>query len=212
MKLSFLIIAGLLAVAGCTHRADVIVRDGDAPPQQLSQNRNQVAAATCDAQAAPDRSNYLSAVQNLTSQASQSGADTAAARASLDQFREEVNAAYLNVVMRCKTHMHCLEVNSYNEARCYMAATDRKDAERGFGDLAYQLRDLEREVRLADIDARARSKAKPPKVTVETNVTQSVEQEQRVGDDIEDQDVLVVCGVKKLLARECRERCTTGSC
>lgn len=210
MKFRFLVIATFLGVAACTHKADVTVYDVSQSSALASPDRHKVAMETCDAVASDGLGEYLSAIQNLMGTASQSAADGAALDAPLDAFRDEVNVAYRNVVMRCKTHMQCLEVNAYNEARCYMAAADRKDAERSFSDLSYQLRDLEREIKLAEIDAKKRAATKPPKVTVETNVTQSVEQEQRVGDDVEDQDVLVACGMKRLLARDCRRQCSGG--
>jgi len=211
-----LLIIAAAATTNCTHRVDLTTYDASRSSVGDSDRIN-VANNTCDAQT-DQKSGYLSAIQNLiANQGNAQAAVSASTRASLDSFREEVEAAYRNVVMRCKTHMQCLEVNGYNEARCYMAASDRKDAEREFGNLSYQLRDLQREVRLAEISAaKAAAKAnKPgPSVTVETTVTQTNKQDQttKVGDDIADQDVLVMCDTKELLKPECRKKCNESAC
>ena len=135
------------------------------------------------------------------------------AKAPLDSFRAEVNAAYNTVVMRCKTHTHCLEVKFYDEAACYMAASDRKDAERRFADLSARLREIERTFDTQHV--RAKKPGPITKVHVDTTVTQRNDQSQtndqtndmQVGDDIADQDVLIMCGdAKNLLKRQCREQ------
>jgi hypothetical protein len=126
---------------------------------------------------------------------------------ALDSFRAEINAAYNAVVMRCKTHMHCLEVQNYDEAKCYMAASDRKDAERRFSDLSEDLRRIEKKKQ----GKSPKPKSAPP-VTVTTTVNQGAVQTQsntaQTGDTIEDQDVLVMCGnAKNLLNARCRQPC-----
>ncbi len=127
--------------------------------------------------------------------------------APLDAFRAEINAAYNAVVMRCKTHMHCLEAHGYDEAKCYMAATARKDAERRFADLAEDLR-------LIETRKKAAALRRPPSVTVTTtnNIDQDVDQNQsnesQTGNRIEDQDILQVCGdARNLLSARCRKPC-----
>ncbi|GAB4524709.1 MAG: hypothetical protein Kow00133_13030 [Amphiplicatus sp.] len=217
IKLTSIILSSFILTA-CTikHQADIRAYDGDPPLKANIDERINVAAQTCETQNAAESRTYLSAVQDLVAQAGHGGAANAAMRASLDQFREEIIAAHRTVVMRCKTHMQCLEANRYVESKCYMAAADRKDAEREFRLLAYELRDLEREVKLAEIDSKktaAKAKKKPPKITVETNVTQTNNQQQdvQVGDDVADKDVLVAtCGIDQLLSRECREQCRDG--
>lgn len=217
MRTKILVAAFAVLLGACSHDVKVTKFDTTAGGNIGGNDRLDVAAQTCDAQAAPDRAGYLSAVQNLIARAGDGGAATAASRASLDRFREEINAAHLMVVMRCKSHMQCLEYNGYDEARCYMADSARRDAEREFRQLAFSLRDLERQVSLAEIDS-AKSKArasKPgPRINVETNVTQNNEQTQKtgVGDVIEDQDVLVTCGVEGLLSTRCRQPCKGAAC
>ncbi len=104
--------------------------------------------------------------------------------------------------------MNCLEFQNYEEAKCYMSAGDRKEAERRFADLAEDLRRIEQR-------KTARSTAKPkPSVTVNNNnvVTQKNDQSQsneaQTGPRIEDQDVLVMCGdARNLLKERCRRPC-----
>ena len=176
--------------------------------------RSNVAADTCDAQYVKHKQNYLSAVQSVIA----SGQSLPNARnAPLDRFRAEVNAAYNAVVMRCKTHTHCLEVHNYNEAACYMAASDRKDAERRFSDLSEDLRRIERDYDARRAHTRSHGGRKP---TVNLTVNQSNDQrsnqsqtndnrsDNQNGDRIEDQDVLMLCGdAKNLLDRRCRNPC-----
>lgn len=174
--------------------------------------RKLIAAETCEAQYAGERQNYLSAVQNVIAEVrTQPNMNNA----PLESFRAEINAAYNAMVMRCKTHTNCLEVQSYNEAACYMSATDRKDAERRFSDLSQRLRQIER-----DYDkqlAMSKKKKRGARVTVTTNVNQANDQNQsndtHVGDDVEDQDVLALCSdAGNLLNRRCRVPCSAGRC
>lgn len=217
MRMRMLVAAFAILLGACSHNVKVTKFDATSGGNIGGSDRLEVAAQTCDAQNAPERANYLSAVQELIARSGNGGAAYAASRASLDRFREEINAAHLMVVMRCKTHVQCLEYNGYDEARCYMAASDRKDAEREFRQLAFSLRDLERQVSLAEIDAvksKARASKPGPRINVETNVAQNNEQTQktRVGDYIEDQDVLVTCGVDGLLTTRCRQPCKGAAC
>jgi len=207
-KLLFLLLSGAIVLSGCTY--DVRTKsvrkhkvDGGQYPS--IQQRTQIADQTCEAQYRKERQNFLSAVQTAIIRRQ---LNPNAGAAPLDKFRAEVNAAYNAVVMRCKTHTHCLEVKFYDEAACYMAASDRKDAERRFSDLSERLREIEREL---DKKVAANKKKKPGvKVSVETTVTQENDQSQtndvKVGDDIADQDVLVLCGdAANLLDRRCRQ-------
>lgn len=199
--------------AGCQHTqpGETIVDPTpfDAFPTLATiDQRKLIAAETCDAQYAGDRQNYLSAVQTVIAAVnSQPNMNNA----PLERFRAEINAAYNTMVSRCKTHTNCLEVQGYNEAACYVSASDRKDAERRFSDLSERLRQIER-----DYDrqlARANKKKQGARVTVTTNVKQSSGQETHVGDNVEDQDVLVMCGdAKNLLKRQCRQLCQPGKC
>ncbi len=205
--------AGLAAllIASCEHyvTADVTVNEDDAAPTAISYNRSDIARETCEAQYQPDRQNYLSAAQTILSKSTISGGGGA----PLERFRAEVNAAYNSVVMRCKTHMHCLEVNRYNEAACYMSASDRKDAERRFSDLSERLRELEseRDARIAD----SKKPAPSARASVKNSITQSNDQSQdqkndqdqtsdaHIGHDIES---LAVCdNAENLLQRKCRQ-------
>ena len=176
-------------------------------PAGAPQERRTIAAETCEAQYTPGRQNYLSAVQTPIA-AGRSDPD--ASKAPLDAFRAEINASYNAVVQRCKTHMHCLEVQRYDEAKCYMAASDRKDAERRFADLAEDLRRIEKKSRST---SGRKGKSKPAvivnnKNTMTQNNDQRQENDAQTGDRIEDQDVLAVCGnVKGLLTSKCRRPC-----
>lgn len=206
-----------LAASGCMHTAP---KDPLPFPTigaaEDPYTRADVADRTCEATAAPERDRYLSAIQRLLSdQGTQGAAMSVASRASVEHFRDEVNGAYFTVVARCKTHMQCLEANQYNEPSCYMAAGDRKDAERRFADLSYDLRDLERETELARIEA-DKAKRKPgTRVNVQTNVesNQKTNVTQSTGDYIEDQDVAVFCGNPgNLIKKRCRDRCPDNRC
>ncbi len=182
-----------------------------------------IADRTCESQADVTKAEYLSAIQDLMATASSSAASMPVARAPLDRFRAEVNSAHRAVVMRCKTHIRCLEANLYDEARCYISASDRKDAERRFSDLSYQLRDLEREIRLAEI-------GNTGDININTNIrqhnknknnqTNETDVDQKVGDEIDveidDVDVLMtLCSSEAGLldARCIRFRCENyGRC
>lgn len=207
-----MIAAGAVAVSGCTHNVNVTKRTIGGPAYSSISERQTIADETCESHYQPKRQNYLSAAQSAIA-AGQALPD--ASDAPLDAFRAEVNAAYDTVVMRCKTHMHCLEVQGYNEAACYMAASDRKDAERRFADLSERLREIER-----DADAKiAQAKKRGPSIKLTQNNKQSQSNDQsqttdtHVGDDIADQDVLLLCGsVKGLLKRPCRQPCGANAC
>ncbi|MEM9619115.1 MAG: hypothetical protein AAF936_14255 [Pseudomonadota bacterium] len=206
------IAATAITATGCTHDVNVTKTTLGVPTYASINQRTNVAANTCDAQYKKDRQNYLSAVQAVIASGQ---ALPNAANAPLDRFRAEVNAAYNAVVMRCKTHMHCLEFQGYDEAKCYMAASDRKDAERRFSDLSEDLRRIEREHGARKHHAKKKKHGKP---NVNVTVTQSNDQDQRNdqsqtndnhnGGRVEDQDVLVLCGdARNLLDRRCRDRC-----
>ncbi|MEO1240508.1 MAG: hypothetical protein AAFX54_01245 [Pseudomonadota bacterium] len=211
-KCLVMIAATAVSLAGCTHDVNVTKKTVGGSPYASIDQRTNVAANTCDAQYKKERQNYLSAVQAVIASGK---ALPNAASAPLDRFRAEVNAAYNAVVMRCKTHMHCLEFQRYNEAKCYMAAGDRKDAERRFSDLSEDLRRIEREHGAHKRHAKKKKHGKP---NVNVTVTQRNDQGQRNdqsqsndnhnGDRVEDQDVLVLCGdARNLLDRRCRDRC-----
>lgn len=213
------VVIAMLAVSGCTQTNTVegpLIVDRPTSPVTIEQ-RKAIAAATCESQYASEKQNYLSAVQTVI-------ADLKARpdmdNAPLERFRAEINAAYNAMVSRCKTHTNCLEVQGYDEAACYISASDRKDAERRFSDLSERLRQIER-----DHDRQiAHSKKKKPgaRVTVTTTVKQDNHQTQkqkqkqggaRIGDNFEDQDVLVMCGdPRNLLKRQCRALCQPGKC
>ncbi|WP_375203838.1 hypothetical protein [Hyphococcus sp.] len=209
--LSFLICLTAL-LSACTHKVDVediTVRNQTIIPAGAPQERRDIAAETCEAQYTAGKQNYLSAAQTAIA-AGRSNPN--ASKAPLDAFRAEVNAAYNAVVQRCKTHMHCLEVQRYDEAKCYMAASDRKDAERRFSDLAEDLRRIENKKHAGHGH---KGKPKPAlivnnKNTMTQNNDQRQENDAQTGDRIEDQDVLKVCGdVKGLLTSQCRRACPT---
>lgn len=209
----FLSIAAASALAAsCTHQVDVrretVVGAGAAASAVI---RRQVAHDTCEAQYERDKQNYLAAAETAIAVGRTNPSGPAA---PLDAFRAEVNAAYNTVVQQCKTHMHCLEAQNYDEARCYMAASDRKDAERRFADLSVELRIIQNQMTMF-ADAVINS----PSVSVTTSVNNANKQKQgqkqkaeaeadaHNGHDI-DQDVLAVCGdVNGLLDRRCRDRC-----
>ena len=200
------IVTTTFALTGCMHGAGNTNTTPVAPVYPSIDGRKSVAANTCDAQYKKERQNYLSAVQTVIASGS---ALPDATNAPLDQFRAEVNAAYNTVVMRCKTHMHCLEFQRYNEAACYMSASDRKDAERRFADLSEDLRRIEREGKKHEHHGKKKKSGKP---SVNVTVTQSNDQSQtndnHNGNRIEDQDVLVLCGdARNLLEQRCRDRC-----
>ena len=217
MKTRLLFLAAFAALTqACTHKVavdDIRVRNETIIPAGAPQERRTIAAETCEAQYKKDKQNYLSAVQTAIA-AGRSSPNASAA--PLDAFRAEINAAYNAVVQRCKTHMHCLEVQRYDEARCYMAASDRKDAERRFADLSKDLRRIENEGAAA-----AAAAGRSNSVSVTTNVEQTNKQKQKqkqkmeaqTGDRIEDQDVLAVCGnVQGLLKSQCRPACPASAC
>ncbi len=200
-----------LFATACTHKVavdDIVVRNQriGGPQQPTLNERKKIAAETCEVQFEYDRQNYLSAVQSIISK---TAAYPNITGVPLERFRAEINASYNTVVMRCKTHTHCLEVKLYDEAGCYMAASDRKDAERRFSDLAERLREIERSY---DKKLSGHKRTKPAtKVNVQTTVTQKNDQSQtndvQVGDDIADQDILILCGdAANLLDRRCREQ------
>ena len=211
MNKHFATLAALLAgVGGCAHNDDAHNNNIDPtfiePVRPTIEDRTKIASSTCEAQYSKDRQNYLAAIESVI--AKHNGTPSVGS-APLDRFRAEINGAYNAVVTRCKTHTHCLEVHGYEEAKCYMAASDRKDAERRFADISERLRELELQ--------RARKKKKKPgtSVKVETTVIQSTKQKQSVdtGDDIEDQDVLILCGqAGNLLKKRCRQPCDPGKC
>ncbi|WP_428409657.1 hypothetical protein [Hyphococcus sp.] len=213
MKISIIALAVLAALTqACTHKVavdDITVRNETIVPAGAVDARRTIAAETCEAQYAPEKQNYLSAVQTAIA-AGRANPDASAA--PLDAFRAEINAAYNAVVQRCKTHMHCLEVQRYDEARCYMAASDRKDAERRFSDLAEDLRRIDNDGRR---HAKGKGKHKPSvivnnKNTMTQNNDQRQENDAQTGDRIEDQDVLAMCGnVQGLLKSQCRRACPT---
>lgn len=209
----FLSLAAVALVSACTHkvavdeitvRNETVVGNGAAAAADI---RTKVADDTCEAQYVKDKQNYLSAVQTAIALGR---ANPNAANAPLDAFRAEINAAYNAVVMRCKTHMHCLEVQGYDEARCYMAASDRKDAERRFSDLSEDLRRIDGENKKHG--AGKGRKSPPVTITNNNNIKQNNPQTQtndaQTGPRIEDQDVLVLCGdAKNLLKAKCRQPC-----
>ena len=203
----FIAIAFILAGCADVKTKSVYKRSARGMSQPTIAQRTGVAAATCEAQYAGDRQNYLSAIQTLLAQGFSLPDAT---KAPLETFRAEVNAAYNTVVMRCKTHINCLEVKFYDEAACYMSATDLKDAERRFADLSERLREIERRSE-ADI---ARAKKRGPDITLnqKNEQNQSSDQSQTTdthnGDVIEDMDVLKICGsAEGLLKRPCRQPC-----
>ncbi len=211
MKIYLAMIATSAAVlSGCKQEAPISYP----PPYPSITQRSNVAASTCDAQYIKHKQNYLSAVQSVI--AAQAALPDAT-NAPLDSFRAEVNAAYNTVVMRCKTHTHCLEVQHYNEAACYMAASDRKDAERRFSDLSEDLRRIERDYDAKKANAKRYGGRKPAvNLTVNQRNDQRSDQSQtndnqidnQNGDRIEDQDVLMLCGdAGNLLDRRCRNPC-----
>ncbi|MEM8772829.1 MAG: hypothetical protein AAGD92_14375 [Pseudomonadota bacterium] len=218
MKSYSLFAIGLSALiaAGCAHEVQKESWRGG-PERASIGNRNGIAQTTCEAQYKADHQNYLSAIQFHISQSNQ---NLNLDNAPLDRFRAEVNAAYNTVVARCKTHTHCLEVQRYNEAKCYIAAYDRKDAERRFADLSIKLREIERQFDAAALIADADNGTS---VTVNTTVKQHNKQKAsqknkqntnvKVGDDIADQDVLVLCGnAGNLLHKDCRKQCGNKGC
>ncbi|MEZ5893627.1 MAG: hypothetical protein R3C58_10880 [Parvularculaceae bacterium] len=206
MKKHIAVAASAALISSCMHDMGQSTPPLGAPPPDPMYEydaRLKVAAETCEAQYSADKQNYLAAVESRIAEIGQPDAS----RAPLDAFRAEINAAYNAVVQRCKTHMNCLEVQRYDEAKCYIAASDRKDAERRFADLAADLRRIEK-------DAQRKRKPQPPaNVTVTTNVEQTNEQttDAQTGPRIEDQDVLVLCGdARNLLKEPCRKACDRG--
>lgn len=213
MKLIAAAAAAMTAVGGCQHNPAA----NSAALSASIDNRKLIAKETCEAQYEIERQNFLSAVETMIVRAA---LQPAVDQAPLDAFRAEINAAYNGAVAYCKTHINCLEVQSYDEARCYMSATDRKDAERRFADLSERLRQIELDSRASVAGAQANTGAR---VNVQTTVHQANKQKQkqsqrqkakaRIGDDIADQDVLVLCGdASGLLKRECRRPCGDRAC
>lgn len=224
MKFPMKTIAALILSlsAACTHKVavdDITVKN--TPPVAYGASafdeRKAIAAETCDAQYKKGRQNYLAAVESRIAAAGSPDAT----KAPLDAFRAEINAAYNAVVQRCKTHMHCLEVQNYDEAKCYMAASDRKDAERRFSDLAEDLRRIERTTKRATARNTGKKPKPTPPVTVNNTYTPSVSQTQSQTQNndmnaearIEDRDILAVCGdAKNLLSARCRRACKNNVC
>ncbi|MHA7870797.1 MAG: hypothetical protein ACX939_00450 [Hyphococcus sp.] len=214
-------IAALLA-SGCADMktASVYKRKSRGYVQPTLYQRADSAANTCEAQYAGQRQNYLSAVQTVLSR---NAAGPNPNFAPLERFREEINASYNSVVMRCKTHVNCLEIKFYDEAACYMAATDYKDAERRFEDLSQRLREIERNF---DVDMARQRRLQRRRPDVNLNVYQYNDQYQsntqrqwqrqdnHTGDIIEDQDVLVLCGeAGSALDQRCGRRpCDSARC
>ena len=210
-----LLAAGAAVLSACQHSTTTFVPVPHNPDTRIS-----VADQTCESQADMQKESYLSAIQDLMRQKGEaSAANRAASRAPLDRFRAEVKSAHRTVVMRCKTHMQCLEANNYQEAACYISAYDRKDAERRFADLAYDLRNLEREISVAW----ARSQRRGANIRIEQSVDQTNRQDQtntntnennqRVGDNIEDQDILQICGGRRgMLNPRCIRQCDDRRC
>lgn len=174
--------------------------------------RKSVAETTCEAQYQAGKQNYLAAIETIIASVGVPDAPMA----PLDAFRSEINAAYNTVVQQCKTHMHCLESHGYNEAKCYMSASDRKDAERRFSDLSVELRIIQNQMNMF-----AGAIINSPSVSVTTSVNNANKQQQgqkqkqkskakadaHNGHEI-DQDVLAICGnADGLLDRRCRGRC-----
>ncbi len=172
--------------------------------------RKDAAHETCEARYEEGRQNYLAAIETIIEDVGVPDAP----QAPLDAFRAEVNAAYNSVVQRCKTHTHCLEANHYNEAKCYMAATDRTNAENRFASLSVELRIIQNQMNMF-----AGAVINSPSVSVTTSVNNTNKQKQgqkqkqkakadaHNGHDI-DQDVLAICGnADGLLDRRCRGRC-----
>ncbi|PQA85619.1 hypothetical protein [Hyphococcus luteus] len=205
-KIILALTASALAAA-CTHQVavdDITVTNRTIVPSAEFDQRVQVAEETCEAQYEGDKQNYLAAVETRIA----AKGEPDATKAPLDAFRAEINAAYNNVVQRCKTHMHCLEVQRYDEGKCYMAASDRKDAERRFSDLAETLRRIENRKK------KSRHGKKRPPVTINNNIeqdttqTQTQSNESKTGDKKVDQDILMLCGnARGLLDRRCRKPC-----
>lgn len=166
----------IIMAAGCAHTVDVTKTTIAPNPSALYQASNANAQATCEAQYANKKQNFLSAIQNHIAN---KGPGAMAGRVPLDGFRAEINAAYNMVVSRCKTHIRCLEAHGYDESRCYIAAYDRKDAERAFSDLAVRLRDLAQKQAAANAKAATKGAGKKKQstnVTVETTIKQVTEQ------------------------------------
>lgn len=164
-----------LFIAGCTHQVDVTKRTIENDRSALYEASTQNAQSTCQAQYADEKQNFLSAIQTHIADA---GPGAMANRVPLDRFRAEINAAYNVAVARCKTHIRCLEANGYDEARCYISAYDRKDAEREFSRLAIKLRELSNELDKAEAAANAGAgqPAALPNITIKTDVDQRNDQ------------------------------------
>ncbi|MEM9169482.1 MAG: hypothetical protein AAGC56_07480 [Pseudomonadota bacterium] len=113
------------------------------------QPRN-VAATTCETEADLGRKRYLDFLDGIKGQ---TPITQRILSGKIKTLRREIDYAHQTVITRCKTHIQCLEANSYMEAQCYMSASDRKDAERRFRDISDKLAVLEQELGLAEIDA-----------------------------------------------------------
>ena len=228
MKTPFLVIAALaMALAGCAdiQTTSVYSRYSRGMTQPTIDQRVDVAAKTCDSKYEAKKQNFLSAAQTKLAS---SPIPLNPNRAPLERFRAEVDAAYNNVVSRCKAHINCLEVKFYDEAACYMSANDYNNAERDFKELAIRLREIERDYDAEVQRLKAKKKCnncnKPapnitvsPYIDVHPSQSQSNDQEnnQQVGDntDVEDMDVLVLCGdASKLLRKPCRQPCGRERC
>lgn len=208
IRLTFAVFACALTLNGC-HPAEPEVIIEYVEKRPTLEERNQMAQNTCEAQYSAEHQNYLAAIESVIAKSS---ATPSIRRAPLDAFRAEINAAYNAFVSRCKTHTNCLEYHGYNEAACYMSASGRDQAEQRFAALAEELREIERDY---DVKIARSRRSKDTNVTVETNVSQSNEQntDAQTGDRIEDQDVAIVCGnAQGLLKKRCRDQCRSNGC
>lgn len=190
-----------LVISGCQQTA---------PKPELTQfgpslgDRIELAGRTCEAEATSDQKDkYLSAIQDLIHNYGAAGAASAAARAPLDHFRDEVTVAYRNIVNRCRAYMQCMEYNRYDERACAMSGGYYREAERDFSDLTYKLGNLQREM-----EAQAtRSKSKGPSIVIKNSQNQENTQTTRAGDDVKDDDTVIICRPDDLLSKGCRKDC-----
>lgn len=209
MKKTILALTASALASACTHKVavdDIRVTNETTVSSAEFDQRVQVAKETCEAQYERDKQNYLAAVEARIA----AGGKPDATKAPLDAFRAEINAAYNNVVQRCKTHMHCLEVQRYDEGSCYMAASDRKDAERRFSDLAEDLRGIENRKKKPGHGKKRSPVTINNNNNIEQNATQTQSNDSKTGDKKVDQDILMLCGdARGLLDRRCRKPCRT---
>ncbi len=217
MKKSIIAIAALAVFASACSSTkvvtDTVVKGEDWPTVD---DRQSVAARTCETQAEEKKEYYLSAIQTLVAnKGTNAGADAAASRAPLDNFREEVNVAYRTIVNRCRAYIQCMENNGYDEGRCVLANAYYREAERDFSELSYRLANIQREL----LDSQLRNKKKGPSIVIDNTQTQENSQTQRNdqdasaevgGDYVDDRDIVRLCGADNLLDRQCREPCNDG--